>query len=650
MQPTTPDPSPRPTRRRLWRTLLLLAVLSVGAFFLIPRLAAPFVRGRLEEAFAGEGGSCTIGGLSLGWDGSARLSDLLLASADGTPQMRIASAEVDVALMKAVGGSIEASLLVKDWWVQAVRQEDGSWSFEELLPTPKEGEGADRGASGKEGGDDEPPPDVRAKVTLEEGEIEFQDGDQRAIFVVTGASLDLVGLDKPAPLHLEGALSSSGSLALGSGTVEVTGELDPKSGNASLDLTFDGTKLALGDFEQASLGLESTLALSGDALGVEQLSLDSPALTLEASGALRGIETGEFYLADVKGQASYLPDALAPLLEGVLPGRFEGSERKQVELSFDGPLEGFQPEDLLGGAKGHSTIELGTYSAFGLDVQGGVALDLEPGSLKLGGELNAAGGAFNLALDYSGDGAGLSLSLSGAQADARLAPLLGELHPVFSGLEKVEGAALDGLLDAKLSLRIDGPIDLAGLAQGFDLSRVRGEGSLSLSQAHITGSPLLAKLLSAAGRPAETPIDMAPIAFHFDGKRLSYREPWTWRIGGIETRFTGGVGVDGKLDMAWEIPITEAMIAKHGFLEGLAGRLVSVPLGGTLTAPKLDWKNAFKGLTEGAAKEALRDELEGLIDKKLPGADKLGAGKLDAGELGKKLFGGGKKKKGGGRR
>jgi hypothetical protein len=114
--------------------------------------------------------------------------------------------------------------------------------------------------------------------------------------------------------------------------------------------------------------------------------------------------------------------------------------------------------------------------------------------------------------------------------------------------------------------------------------------------------------------------------------RLAYAEPWVWRVSGIDTSFTGSLGLDLSLDLAWHVPVTERLVQKHGFLESLAGQTISIPITGSVSAPRLEWDGALKGLAERAAKA----ELERKAREKLGGLGGiLGEGKGGDGEGGK---------------
>lgn len=225
-------------------------------------------------------------------------------------------------------------------------------------------------------------------------------------------------------------------------------------------------------------------------------------------------------------------------------------------------------------------------------------------------------------LDASGaERATLGLSLDSVGGNAQLAGLLARVHPIFSGLEKASGGALGGSVSTAVQVSWDGAFDVAALAED-PLSLLQlplsGSGSLALSDMKLSGSPLASSLLGYLGVDSNEGIDMNQMTFNIEDGGLSYANPWTWTIAGIETSFTGGVSFDQGLDLDWNVPITKTLTQRYELLDSFQGEILRVPLDGTVEAPKVRWTEAITGL----AKDALTGGL----------ADKVGLG--DLGDLG----------------
>lgn len=624
MEPTAEPPAPRrPWRRRL---VILVVVLTVIGL-LAPTLAAPFVRPKvvaaLEESF---GAKVELDGFTLDWPGSATLSGLRIHDGAGLDHLRAERAEVSVAVWAALAGRYRADVQVYGWAANALRRPDDTWSFSELGGEPE--------PDSEELPKESEPIDLRVAVTLNDGLVRIVDGDQEVTLEVLVTTIALEDLASPARYEARAQLELAGPVQVERASLVADGQfvLSPADGSglsATATLNLLGVDLAWNDWVEKNLNAQVFVDYGGDRVQVG-VEVESAMLTGQASGALTGLEAEQMFVEGLTGEFQYLPDAVGPLLAPYAPVTVSGSELEELRLSYDGPLGALTPEALLADASGSSSMQVGRIEAFGLDATGGLSLTLGEGRLSLGGDLVAGGGALSLGARYSQDGARLNLRVDGARATAGLAPLLGKLHPVFAGLDGVEGAGLDGLLVAELELGIDGAVPLSGITEGFDLSRVHGGGSIGLDDARLTGSPLLGNLLQTLGRPTETRLDLAPMAFSLDGGRVRYDEPWRWKIGDVATSFTGGVGLDGALDLEWHVPITAELAAKHKLLARLVGKQLSVPLTGTMSAPKLDWAGALKGLAgealESVVKDKLGDKLGDVLGDKLDLDAILGGG------------------------
>src|SRR5262245_40826618 len=132
--PATPPASPPPPRRRgrLGRRMVKLALLLVVLLLVAPlalRLGAvrDFVA---KKASAALGRRVTIGGASASWWGGIDLKDVRVHNPPGYPDaapplLAVDRVHVDVAVLKAIFGSIDASVAVEKPVVSLIRGEDG---------------------------------------------------------------------------------------------------------------------------------------------------------------------------------------------------------------------------------------------------------------------------------------------------------------------------------------------------------------------------------------------------------------------------------------------------------------------------------------------------------------------------------------------
>ena len=110
----------------------------------------------------------------------------------------------------------------------------------------------------------------------------------------------------------------------------------------------------------------------------------------------------------------------------------------------------------------------------------------------------------------------------------------------------------------------------------------------------------------------------------------------TFYVEGVQVRTSGSVGLDETLDMTVEIPVPKQLLGDGPLAKALTQQTVVLPVGGTLSRPKIDTKRlpaAIGQLVSGTIKSLEGDEvkktenlIEGLIQRK-PG-DKVEADKL----------------------
>ena len=137
---------------------------------------------------------------------------------------------------------------------------------------------------------------------------------------------------------------------------------------------------------------------------------------------------------------------------------------------------------------------------------------------------------------------------------------------------------------------------------------INGSGRLQIDGASLRGAPLLA-LLSEFGVDGTRALDLRPIEFTIQKGRVCYAKPWTWTLSGTETTFTGSLGLDQSLDLAWNVPITDKLVKRWSFLSALNGESLSIPLRGSVTKPRLETDELLADLASKAAKSELESRL-----------------------------------------
>lgn len=555
---------PRGKRRpsRLLRVALVLALLLGALLVLGPPLLARWARGQVERAAAERvDGTVRIGALHLSLNGKVHVEDVVVEDRAGRAVLRVPSTRFDVGLRSLLGGRNDVALKVEGLHLELVREEDGRWNVDGLLRPDPDGPGP-----GEESpGDPLPgtPPDLEGRLELLGATIVVRSPD---------TALELRDID----------------LRVG---------LDGDQREYSVE---GGARLAGGDGSAGRFVLDG--ALWPDA---------GPGVRLDDVGVV-GLELGA------------VQEALAllgtPLEEG---SRLAGT----VDLHVSGTVRSFAPDAALvfeGAGVAHDLdleVRSGGQPLFAFDDRE-TRLDLSLNRQRPGEEpalhVSLHGRDGKVTVDGGWDGAAdeavrVLARVDGVEASAGLEPLLARVHPVFAGARSVQGAGVDGAVNAEVSVVYGAPLPLARLAAGpaaLDTSPLTAAGSLSVSGGMVHSSPLVEELLTALGRPADPTFDLAPLGFVVDDGLVRYASPWTWTIEGVATRFEGGVGLDGGLALRWVVPVTERLAGGTPVLEELVGETFEVPLSGTLTAPRLDVAGALTSLAREAGERALRRELE----------------------------------------
>ena len=417
------------------------------------------------------------------------------------------------------------------------------------------------------------------------------------------------------------------------------------SGTGSIqdfELTVEGDEgaspLTLKDAEPR---FELTASLVPEALdlALEHLTLQSTFIEGELSGSAQGlrswVEPAEGRSANFEklvGDFRYRPDRLGVLLEPFLPGKLTGDGTEVIRFSLTGSAEEPSLQSLVAGAKGTATIGVGRFETTGFDASGELDVELDHGRAIVEGNLAANGGTalmngefdLNAALAETPTPSKTRLSFDAKEvlANSELSPLLSSLHPAFATIQGIEGGRIGGAIDCSLELDYAGTLSgetFAGGWESFPKDTISGKGSFSIRGAALEGAPVLGDMLGLLGVESLRDVNLRPIEFAIQSGRVTYSNPWTWTIDGLETTFTGSVGLDQTLQLAWNVPINKRLGKKLG-LESLEGETLSLPLLGSVTRPRLDWKTAVQEL----ARTALRNEARDLIDDKLE--EELGGG------------------------
>lgn len=599
-------PAAAPNRAVRWKRWLPLGIALFVAFlaalvFLGPVLAAPYVRGmverRMEEQLNAE---ASLAGLSFTLGGSLSLSEFSLTDLEGQPVLSVDSLEAHVNLLRALRGTYEAELTLDGLELHVRRDRDGELN---LMKLPKQ-----RRPSGRV-------PDAPAPAPVPGGEpAETPRGEE------------------PAPLlDLGGRLLVRNSRIVFHDEAQGTAEIRKLELDVRLDRFNEPAPFRLALEAVGPGGPAGTVALDGSVTLAQDGRLGADSVRAAVQYAIEGLDLGRLKPAGA---------ALASVER--LEGQVSGVGAWRVGQDFQ--LEG------AGGLELHD-LDL---ALPGLELAGDLDLDVSDERAVADGELRANGGTLLLEgqMDLSASAAepasSFRLALEDARADLRVQPLLAALHPAFHSLDAARGGALGGLLSLSADMRYDGPVtrELFTGGQAPPWERLSGSLRLDLAQAVVEGSPFLQDLFAQLDLGSATrSLSLEPIQLSLRGGRIHYATPWGWKLAGVSTQFSGSVGVGGDLDLRWDVPLTGALLQRAGGLAALEGQVVSVPITGTMTDPRMDFRAALREFLSTAAGQQVQDRLSEELGERL--GKKIGdvPGLGDAIEEGLGgIFGGGSRK------
>ena len=167
----------------------------------------------------------------------------------------------------------------------------------------------------------------------------------------------------------------------------------------------------------------------------------------------------------------------------------------------------------------------------------------------------------------------------------------------------------------------------------FDPMKVSTQGNIELGELIVGAGPLTQQLMpvldqiknilkpgSSSIQSNNTWLKIKPQNVRYavqDGR--VYHDNMEFNYKDIPLRTRGNVGFDQTMNMVAEIPILDKWIEDQPYLSGLKGQSLQIPIGGTLTKPRLD-RNAIKQLTQQLVQQTARGAVDGVVNKEV---DKL---------------------------
>jgi hypothetical protein len=393
-------------------------------------------------------------------------------------------------------------------------------------------------------------------------------------------------------------------------------DLHPDDGRQVVQLDLSVQNLAFGS-PSSPAWREPRVHLTGhgvydllkDSFQIVHLYLESPTLCCEAAGQIAALR-GDMELS-LEGKLTYDLEKLEPQLRPYLGAGVKLTGRDVRPFHIAGALAG--PSSLLSRLRGEADLSWQSLQAMGCQIG---AADLK-GRLADGWfrtapiEATLNQGRLRLEPSLHLDPGPLEVSLAkGRLIDrARLTPAacasaLGYALPVLADVAQAEG---------ELSLDLEsGRVPLA------DSARSQMSGRLIVHSAQVSAGPLVRELSVLLKGPATltlarnnvVPFQVVNGRVYHSGLELHFPE--------LTIRTSGSVGLDGSLSLVAEMPVPPKWLGSSKLARAVAGQTIRLPIGGTLSKPKIDeraLREASARFARDAGENAIRQEMDGKLKK-----------------------------------
>ncbi|MBI2931563.1 MAG: DUF748 domain-containing protein [Planctomycetes bacterium] len=476
----------------------------------------------------------------------------------------------------------------------------------------------------------------RLEITMPEGRSKFAQRDLAGTFElamdraitgdlnfttqtqVTGADdYDLRGLAK-VELRLAG--DTSLFKATGQAIIE------------RFELAAAGTKIAEPKVE---LALDADVGMEKLDCVIHRAQLGSSFLRGTLKGNILNAKT-EPVLRGLTGDFAYVPDKLGAVLQPWLPGKLSGAKEQKLTFTLDGSAKELDALAILRGSEGKASFDLAQFTTKAFSVQGELQTRVadERVTTESSLDLNNGKAALTSVLDLREAKDARSTAkaeLRTVDTNAQMSSLLTLIHPMFAVAQGSVDALIDGKVDCVLDLAYHAPLTKEALTGGWDAlpkKPINGRGHFEIRGLALRGSPLLGEVLKAIDEEAAGDLQLDPIDFTIVDGRVRYDRPVPMRISKIQTTWTGTIGLDQTLDLAWKIPVTDRLLNRFPFLKRWKDQLITIPVRGTPTRPRVQIDEVIADLAKQAAAKAIEEKGEDVLEDILGGRDEKEARKL----------------------
>ncbi len=381
---------------------------------------------------------------------------------------------------------------------------------------------------------------------------------------------------------------------------------------APIQVDSDGAVLLNEKKVRLTMNLKGDLARS--LLTIEKVALDSTPLSLTASGRIA--PRGKEKQLSAKGEIAVDLEKLQNPINAVLGTDLELSGRSRRPFVIHFQTEKGQWQALYKRAALALALHADRIRGFGLTLKSvdmPVKIEKSMARSDIKAAVNGGELALQPAIDLSAPTPVLSLPahstiLSQARITRDMAnDLLALIHPVFKGT-----AAVDGAVDLVMD-HFSWP--LSEVAR----SKAAFSGVLKFNDVHLKAEGLIYDLLAVMKVKArDTEIGDRTIEFSCKNGRIRC-SPLKLKVKDYRLSLSGSMGFDGTLDYMARIPVTPELVGKQVYAY-LQDAFIDIPIGGTITKPKLNlagFQTTLKKLIGSAAGKVLERKAGKLLKKLL---------------------------------
>lgn len=429
--------------------------------------------------------------------------------------------------------------------------------------------------------------------------------------------------------------------------------------------TFDG-KLDVANFaygpKEKPVWSEPTLHLeadgsytdSTDSVAFTRAKVEQPGLALDVNGLVKNVTTTQD--VNFTGKLTYDWAKQTPLMREFIGGNFTATGKGTRDIALSGQLGSSTAiaslEPKRGGSitlktpgsaspvpkatgpsvfatmNGEAAVGWDSLAAYGFDVGAGeLRAKMTRGVLAVTPiQATFGGGKITLAPTVKLDSAPGELTLAKGPVieRAKLTPqatagALGYALPAIANSAQAEGEISASIDDNRI------PLD--------DFTRANIKGTLVIHKATIGATPVVAEVakLLGANSTTMTLANESVVPVQVANGRVHHQN-FAFRISGTTLHTTGSVGFDNTLDMVMDVPLPKELPALKNnpiLQKAVAGKIVKVPVKGTLSKPLIDpkgFENAVIALARESAKEVGKDLLDKELQKLFPGMPGPGSG------------------------